>query len=145
MKGPKIRWLVLSLAGFGAALAVYLWAETLFFGMVNRQNLRSLFNPQASKWYSLALLTVIAVAIIAYAVRFFTLSAWTSVAKYAAYLVILALIINNPIEGAFTEHFAIDTKGTLTGLVVFLAILWTFQLIKSLLRLTVEIWEKRRS
>jgi hypothetical protein len=98
---PRIIYLILMLIGFGLVVFAYIRFHTLFFISLNFKSPESLLNPEASKWYSLFLITVVACEIIGYSLRFFTQSEWVPLIINAFYLVLVWVIFNNPIENAY--------------------------------------------
>ncbi len=98
---PKIIYLILMLIGFCLVVFFYIRFHTLFFVSLNFKSPESLLNPEASKWYSLFIITIIACEIIGYSFRFFTQSEWVSLIINAFYLVLVWIIFNNPIENAY--------------------------------------------
>ena len=137
-KRPKIIWLIFMLIGFGGLIYVYVRYQSLLFLSLNFQEPSSIFNPEASKWYSIALLTVLACGIISYIIRFFTKSEWINLLRNVIYLIIIGLIINNPIEEAFVDFPYLDLKTLGTIVITILAIIFAIGFIKSL----VVIWHK---
>lgn len=69
---PKVIYLILMLIGFCLVVSAYIRFHTLFFVSLDFKSPESLLNPEASKWYSLFLITIIACEIIGYSFRFFT-------------------------------------------------------------------------
>jgi len=98
---PRIIYLILMLIGFCLVVSAYIRFHTLFFVSLDLKFPESLLNPEASKWYSLFLITIIACEIIGYSFRFFTQSEWVPMVINAFYLVLVWIIFNNPIENAY--------------------------------------------
>jgi hypothetical protein len=98
---PKVIYLILMLIGFCLVVSAYIRFHTLFFVSLDFKSPESLLNPEASKWYSLFLITIIACEIIGYSFRFFTQSEWVPLVINAFYLVLVWIIFNNPIENAY--------------------------------------------
>ena len=139
---PKIIYLALMLIGFCLVVFAYLRFHTLFFVSLDFKSLESLLSPEASKWYSLFVITIIACEIIGYFFRFFTQSEWVPLVINAFYLVLVWIIFNNPIENAFvgiqginldSVNFVIKGIGGLV-LVVF-TICAALDFLKSLMRI----------
>jgi len=137
-KQPHIIWLILMIIGFGVLIYVYVRYQSLFFMSLNFQEPASLFNPEASKLYSIALLTVLACGIISYIIQFFTKSEWINLLRNVIYLIIIGLIINNPIEEAFVDFPYFDLKTLGTVVITILAIIFAIGFIKSL----IFIWNR---
>lgn len=98
---PRMIYLILMLIGFSLVVAAYIKFHTLFFASLDFKSPGSLLNPEASKWYSLFLITIIACEIIGYSLRFFTQSEWVPLVINAFYLLLVWIILNNPIENAY--------------------------------------------
>jgi len=98
---PKIIYLMLMLTGLSPVVYAYLRFRTVFFVSLDFKSPESLLNPEASKWYSLFLITIIACEIIGYSFRFLTQSEWVPLIINAFYLVLVWIIVNNPIENAY--------------------------------------------
>ncbi len=98
---PRIIFLMLMLIGFCLVVSAYIRFHTLFFVSLDFKSPESLLNLEASKWYSLFLITIIACEIIGYSFRFFTQSEWVPLIINAFYLVLVWIIFNNPIENAY--------------------------------------------
>ncbi|NIM91577.1 MAG: hypothetical protein GTO17_11590 [Candidatus Aminicenantes bacterium] len=139
-KRPKIIWLILMLIGFGGLIYFYLRYQTLFLLNLNFEDPQSLFIPEASKWYSLALIVMLGCGIISYVIRFFTGSEWINLLRNAIYLIIIGIIINNPIEEAFVDFPYLDIKTLGTVVIIILAIIFAIGFIKSLIVIWNRAW-----
>lgn len=98
---PRVIYLILMLIGFSLVVFAYLRFHTLFFVSLDLKSPASLLNPEASKWYSLFLITFLGCEIIGYSFRFFTQSDWVPLVINAFYLLLVWIVLNNPIENAF--------------------------------------------
>ncbi|UCC39987.1 MAG: hypothetical protein JSV96_00550 [Candidatus Aminicenantes bacterium] len=98
---PKVIDLILMLIGFSLVVFAYLRYHNLFFVSLDLKSPASLLNPEASKWYSLFLITFIGCEIIGYSFRFFTQSDWVPLVINAFYLLLIWIILNNPIDNAY--------------------------------------------
>lgn len=130
---PKIIVLVLMLIGYAALVYVYMRYHTLFFKSLNFKGVESLFNPEASKWYSLALLIFLGFGILAYFVKFFTRPEWVNLLRSALQLVILGIVINRPIENPIREFFYFDIQLVTDLIVALIAVLLAVDFLKSLI------------
>jgi len=137
-KQPHIIWLILMLIGFGGLIYMYVRYQTLFFLSLNLQEPQSLFIPEASKWYSLALIVMLGCGIGSYIIRFFTKSEWINLARNGVYLIILGLIMNSPIEDPFVDFPYLDLKTLGAAVIIILAIIFAIGFIKSL----IVIWNR---
>jgi len=148
---PKIIFLVLMLAGFSIIVYAYLKYHTLFFMSLDfRNQAESLLNPEASRWYSLFLITIIACEIIVYGLRFFTQSEWIPLLKNAFYLVLVWIIMNNPIEDALIRLQSPDLEFVLyvveragIFIVVVFGIVAAIDFFQSLWRISRKHWRSR--
>jgi hypothetical protein len=128
---PKPMILLLLCLLYGFVLYVFIRFGTLFFLSANLSEPKSLFGPVASFWYSLALLLVFGVAVVAYLIRFVFNSWWIDLAKYAIYLSICFLILNVPIADAFSVMDHPDLKTMAAVIVGFFAVLFAFEFLKT--------------
>jgi len=132
-KSPKIFLLALMLLGYTVLVYIYMRHSTLFFKSLNPGMVESLFSPEASKWYSLALLSILGAGILAYIVKFFILSEWVNLLRSAAQLVILGIVINRPIENPIKEFFFFDIHLIAQLIVAIIAFLLVIDFLKSLI------------
>jgi hypothetical protein len=139
---PRVINLILMLVGFSLVVFAYLRFQTLFFVSLDLKSPASILNPEASKWYSLFLITIIACEIIGYAFRFFTQSDWVPLVINAVYLLLVWIVLNNPIENAYVgiQGSNLDfVNSFVRGIGVFafavFAVLAAIDFLKSLLRI----------
>lgn len=139
---PRVIYLILMLIGLGLVVFAYLRYHTLFFISLDLKSPASLLNPEASKWYSLFLITFIGCEIIGYSFRFFTRSDWVPLVINAFYLLLLWIILNNPIENAYVgiRGSNLDFMNSFIRVIggfalALLAVLAAIDLIKSLIRI----------
>lgn len=130
---PKWILLVLMLIGYTAFVYVYLRFHTLFFKSLNPGSIEYLFNPEASKWYSLALLSFLGIGILAYIAKFFARPWWVNLSRSALQLIILGIVINRPIENPIREFFYFDIHLIAQMIVVIIALLLVIDFLKSLI------------
>jgi hypothetical protein len=130
---PKWILLVLMLIGYTAFVYVYLRFHTLFFKSLNPGSIEYLFNPEASKWYSLALLSFLGIGILAYIAKFFARPWWVNLSRSALQLIILGIVINRPIENPIREFFYFDVHLIAQMIVVIIALLLVIDFLKSLI------------
>jgi hypothetical protein len=128
---PKPLILILLCIAYGFMLFSFIKFGTLFFYFLNSSELKSLFGPVASFWYSLALLFIFGVAVVAYLIRFVFNSWWLDLAKYAIYLLIFFLILNVPIADAFSVMDHPDLKTMTVVIVGFFAVLCAYEFLKT--------------
>jgi len=129
---PKFILLALMLLGFAVAVYGFIKYKTLFFYSLGNDFPRSLLNPEASFWYSLALLAMFAIAIGSYALRYFYYSYWIDCIKYAFYLAILLTVLNNPIKGAMVDFNYYDLKTMAVVIIGFMSALYAYLFLKNL-------------
>ena len=130
---PKPLVLLLMSIGFGFVVFVFLNLKTIFFYSLNFNDPQSLFGPSASLWYSVALLCVFGVAVIAYAIRFIFNSRWVDLAKDAVCLTVFFLVINVPIADAFSVMDHPDLKTMAIVIISIVAILYAYEFLKTLI------------
>lgn len=139
----RILPLVLMLLGTAVLVGVYGRFGTLFFKTIDFQNPQSLLTPAASRWYSLALLAMIGLGTVAYAVKFFTSSEWVNLLRSGCQLAILGIIINRPIENPLLEFFYIDLQIAIDIIIAALAVLIAIDFLKSLIIITIKGLKKK--
>lgn len=141
---PKPIPLVLMLLGYAALVFVYIRYNTLFFKSLNPGKVESLFSPEASQCYSLALLSFFGVGILAYFVKFFTRPEWVNLLRSSLQLVILGIIINRPIENPIMEFFYFDIDLIAQLSVAIIALLLVVDFLKNLIILGRRILTRER-
>jgi hypothetical protein len=141
---PKIIVLVLMIIGYAALVYVYMRYHTLFFKSLNFKGVESLFNPEASKWYSLALLSFLGIGILAYLIKFFSRPEWINLLRSALQLAILGIVINRPIENPIREFFYFDIHLIANVIVALIALLLVIDFLKSLIILGRKALIKER-
>jgi hypothetical protein len=129
----KIIPLILMLLGYSALVWIYWHFDTLFFKTIDFQKTQSLLTPVASRWYSSALLALLGIGILAYAIKFFTTSEWVNLLRSACQLVILGIVINRPIENPFLEFIYLDLRITANIIIAIVATLIAIDFLKSLI------------
>jgi hypothetical protein len=129
----KIIPLILMLMGYAALVWIYLRLDTLFFKTLDFQNTQSLLTPVASQWYSLALLALLGIGILAYAIKFFTTSEWVNLLRSALQLIILGIVINMPIDNPFIELIYLDLNAIANIIIAIIAALIAIDFLKSLI------------
>jgi len=129
----KIIPLILMLMGYSALVWIYWRFDTLFFKTIDFQKTQSLLTPVASQWYSLALLALLGIGIIAYAIKFITTSEWVNLLRSALQLVILGIVINRPIDNPFLEFIYFDLQITANITITIIATLIAIDFLKSLI------------
>lgn len=105
----------------------------LFFKSLDFQNPESLVNPLASKWYSVALLALLGIGILAYAIKFFATSEWVNLLRNVLQLIVIGIVINKPIENPFVDfpYFYLQTAGN--WIIAIVAVLIAIDFLKSLI------------
>ena len=139
----KIIPLVLMLLGYAAIFYVYLRYHTLFFKSLNPGRVESLFSPEASTWYSLALLCLLGIGILAYITKFFIQSEVVNLLRSACQLVILGIVINRPMVNAIREFFYIDIHLIADLVVALIAVVLAIDFLKSLIILGRKAFKKK--
>jgi hypothetical protein len=124
---------ILMLTGYGLLVWAYLRFHTLFFKSLDFQNPESLVNPLASKWYSVALLALLGIGILAYAIKFFAASEWVNLLRNVLQLIVIGIVINKPIENPFVDfpYFYLQTAGN--WIIAIVAVLIAIDFLKSLI------------
>ncbi len=129
----KIMPFLLMIAGYGLLVWAYSQFHTLFIMSLDFQSPESLLTPSASKWYSLALLSLLGIGVLAYALKFFTTSEWINLSKSALQLIVIGIVVNNPIEKPFIEFSHFDLQKAGNWIVAIVAILIGIDFLKSLI------------
>lgn len=135
--------LVFMLLGYAALVWIYWRFGTLFFKTIDFQKTQSLLTPAASKWYSLALLGLVGIAIAAYVIKFFTSSEWVNLLRSAIQLVILGVVINRPIGNPFVEFIHLDLQIIANIIIVIVAALVAIDFLKSLIIIGISGLRKK--
>lgn len=141
IKEPKIINLILMFLGFFGVLYIFFRFHSLFFSIFDFKDYQPLFNQPAATIYSLMLISVFAIEIICYIIRFFRndLTLWLALGKNGIYLLILWFIHNYPIENALAGSSDFKIK------VLFLPFTWVLALIIALnfLRVIFKIFRQK--
>jgi hypothetical protein len=125
--------LIFMILGYAALVWIYWSSGTLFFKTVDFQKIQPLLTPVASKWYSLALLAVAGIAILAYILKFFIHSEWVNLIRNTVQLSVLGLVINKPIEDPFAEFNYLDLQMMANIIIAVVALLIAVDFLKSLI------------
>ncbi len=136
----NLSWRIVAFIALLAVTAflagVYLKYGTLFFFSLNFVGMRSLFTPEASRFYSLCVIAVFAVDTVAQFVRIFTPSPWVKLSRSAANLAIFALILSrsfdNPFAAVPAPRFEFLLRANFTIVIIVIAAVLTFDLVKSI-------------
>jgi hypothetical protein len=139
----KIIPLFLMLLGYAALVWIYWGFGTLFLKTIDFQNTQPLLTPVASKWYSLALLALLGIGIVAYAIKFFTTSEWVNLLRSASQLVILGVVINRPIDNPFLGFIYLDLQIIANIIITIIAALIAIDFLKSLIILGKKSFRKK--
>ena len=129
---PKVFLLALMLLGFAVVVYVFVKYKTLFFYSLDNDFPRSLLNPEASFWYSMALIVMFAVGIGSYILRFFYYSYWIDLVKYTFYLTILLVVLNNTIKNSMIDFPYYDLKTMAVVIIGFISALYAYLFLKNL-------------
>jgi hypothetical protein len=129
----KIIPFLLLLALLLALVYAYVRYGTTFFLNPNFKNPQSLFGPEASRFYSLALISALAVDVVSSFIRFFVTSEWVRLAKNGILLILVGIIINTPIKDALMEFPNIQVNLKPVGtFIIILAVLISLDFLKGL-------------
>lgn len=140
---PKVIFFFLALLGYAALVYFYMRFGTLFFKSLNPGEIVSLFAAEASRWYSMALLSLLGVGLLAYLVKFFARSEWINLLRSACQLVILGIVINRPVENAMGEFLYFDILLIADLVVLVIAILLAADFLKSLIIIGIRAFRKK--
>ena len=112
IKEPKIIVLLILVALFCAACYVFLRFHSLFFLSLDLKNIRPLFNQPAATLYSLAVIFLFGMEIIAYIIRFFRndLIFVLELVKNGIYLIVIWFIHNYPMENVLAVKMDFEIK-----------------------------------
>jgi len=145
VKEPKMIYLILMFVGFCLVLYIYFRFHTLFFLSFDFKDYQPIFNQPAASIYSLIVISVFGIGIIAYIIRFFRndLTLWLALVKNGIYLLILWFIYNYPIENALTVSSDIGFDLSLVGS----GFIWGLTLIIALdsLHVIFKIFRQKRA
>ncbi len=129
--------------GFCAVVYAFIKYSTLYFYSLNLSAPKSLFGPEASFWYSMALIFIIAIGILSYIARFFWDPLLIGLIKYPLILAVFVIVLNNPIEDSWINFPYFDLKTLAIVFIGFLAALYTYLFLKSLVLVGKEYLWKR--
>lgn len=124
--------------------ALYILSKygTIFLYFENLKESRGpvpLFTPGAGRRLSLIVIAMLAAATMKLFIRLFTRSRWVDVASNVVSLALIGLLLRQPFEGLFAgpvaESFLPKIKHGITYLLLFIAAMITFDLIKNLVAL----------
>ncbi len=132
-QSPKAIPLVLMTLGFFAVVFIFIKYGTLYFYSLNLTDPKSLFGPEASFWYSMALIFLFAIGILCYVARFFWNRLLIDLIKYPLFLAVFLLVLNNPLEDAWINFPYFDLKTPVVVFIGFLAAIYTYLFLKSLI------------
>ena len=138
----KIVPFILMILGYAALVWIYVRSGTLFFKTIDFQQTQPLIAPEASQWYSLALLAFLGAGIAAYAIKFITTSEWVNLVRSACQLIIIGIVINNPLDDPFSEFIYFDLQIIANIIIVIVAILLAIEFLKSLIILGIKSFAK---
>jgi len=145
IKKPKMIYLFLMFFGFCLVLYIYFRFKTLFFLSFDFKDYQPLFNQPAATIYSLMVISMFGIEIIAYIIRFFNnnLTLWLKLVKNGIYLLILWFIHNYPIENALAVSSDIGFDLSLVGS----GFIWGLTLIIALdsLHVIFKIFRQKRA
>lgn len=128
----KVIPFLLMVLGYGALVWVYLYSGTLFFKTIDFQKTQSLLTPGASQWYSLALLGLLGIGLMAYVIKFFIPSEWVNLSRNFLQLGILGIVINRPVESPFIDFVHLDLQLIASTAVAVIAVWIAVDFLKSL-------------
>jgi hypothetical protein len=118
-------------------VAVYLKHGTIFFFSLNFVKIESLFNPEASRFYSLCVIALLSIDSAALFAKIFTLSPWVKLTRTVADMAVFALIFTRSFENPFSAsassrfEFVLRINFTITFIVI--ATILAYELIKSII------------
>jgi hypothetical protein len=143
IKEPKMINLILMFLAFCGVLYIFFRFHSIFFFSFDFKDFQPIFNQPAATIYSLIVITVFAIGIIGYIIRFFRndLTLWLVLVKNGIYLVIIWFIHNYPIENALAVSSNFKLK------VLFLPFTWGLALIIALdsLHVIFKIYRQKRA
>jgi hypothetical protein len=143
IKEPKMINLILMFLGFCGVLYIFFRFHSLFFFSFDFKDYQPLFNQPAATIYSMIVIAVFGIEIIAYIIRFFRndLTLWLALVKNGICLLIVWFIHNFPIENALAVSSDFKLK------VLFLPFIWGLALIIVLdsLHVIFKIFRQKRA
>jgi hypothetical protein len=88
----------------GAAILLYIRFQTIFLIKLHAGEYKSIFTPEAGRWYSLILIGLWALGTISLALKLVTASPWVDAAKSGLSLVLLGLVFRQPVDTALASQ-----------------------------------------
>jgi hypothetical protein len=146
MKKPKIILMVLSIFIFVFFLFTFLRFGTVFFASMNNpRNPVPMFDQNASLYYSLLLLAMMACEVIGYAARFISLSRWIDLIKNFVILILLQFVWHSPVKANFTKIPGLDLNNGAMALVLIITIVVAFKFLRSLISIGIQQFTKKNN
>jgi hypothetical protein len=122
--------------------ALYLFARhgSIFFANLDWNDPRPLFTPAAGRYISLVVIAMFAASTMALLVKLITRSRWVDVVSNAVSLGLIGLLLRQPfdnlfvpeIAGRFSPRFVTWARYTILFVLLFIALMATIELIKSI-------------
>ncbi len=116
--------------------AVYAKHGTLFFFSLNFVGMKSLFNPDASRFFSLCVLALLSIDSAALFAKIFTASPWVKLSRTVADTAVFALIFSRSLENPFPagapSRLELPLRANFTITFIVIAAILAFELIKSI-------------
>jgi hypothetical protein len=122
--------------------ALYLFARhgSIFFVNLDWHDPRPLFTPAAGRYVSLVVIAMFAASTMALLVKLITRSRWVDVVSNAVSLALVGLLLRQPLDGLFapeiaarfSPRFTTWIQYTILFVLLFIALMTTIELIKSI-------------
>lgn len=134
---PAVLGLLLLLALTAGALFIYLKFGTIFLKKLDLVDFRPLLSPEAGRFYSLALISLWGLGCVGQLVKIFRWPEGINLARNAASLVVMGVVLARPIEGALVAgpdaaRFERWLRINITVVVGIIAVILAVEVVKSL-------------
>lgn len=139
MRKPKIFFMAFLILIFFMFLYFFIRFGTIFFASMNNpRNPVPMFDRNASLYYSLLFLAMMACEVIGYAARFISRSRWFDLIKNFVILILLQFAWNNPVKADFAEIPGVDLKNNMIAFILIITIVVAFKFLRSLISVGIQ-------
>jgi hypothetical protein len=134
LKKPKVAFLIFLLLAFTTLLYLFIRHGAIFFVSMNDPaHPVPLFGHNASAYYSLLFLAMLACEAAGYAARFITFSRWLDLIRVSLILFLLQFVWNAPMKVDFPKIHGVDVQFTAMIFLLIFTIHIAFRFLKNLI------------
>ena len=134
LKKPKVAFLIFILLAFTTLLYFFIRYGAIFFVSMNDPaHPVPLFGPDASTYFSILFLSMLACEAAGYALRFINLSRWLDLIRVSVILFLLQFVWNAPMKVDFPKIHCVDVQFTAMIFLLIFTIHIAFRFLKNLI------------